>query len=127
MNIRDIGGSLYVTGLTEEGAALEELTLPVSFDGRSVLGIAEFALESSALKSLIIPGNYRFFASFIFDCPNLTRIELGLAAPSASSIPMEGLFDGCGDGLKVLVPAESYASFLSDYNWRRYRDFLVTE
>ena len=127
VNIRDIGGSLYVTGLTEEGAALEELTLPVSFDGRSVLGIAEFALESSALKSLIIPGNYRFFASFIFDCPNLTRIELGLAAPSASSIPMEGLFDGCGDGLKVLVPAESYASFLSDYNWRRYRDFLVTE
>ena len=125
--IRDIGGSLYVAGLTEEGKTQESLTLPLSFDGRVVLGIAEFALESSALKTLIIPGNYRFFASFIFDCPNLTRIELGLVTPSASSIPMEGLFDGCGGGLKVLVPSESYASYLSDYNWRRYRDFLVTE
>ena len=123
--IREIGGSLYISGLSEEGRQQESLTLPERYEGRRITGISEGALASDVLKELTIPGNYRIFDSYIFeDCPLLSRIRLDLKEPSSSSIPMKGLFEGCAKELKVYVPDENYAAYLSDYNWRIYSGFL---
>ncbi|MBO4872885.1 MAG: hypothetical protein J5496_05680 [Lachnospiraceae bacterium] len=123
--IREMGGSLYVDGLTEEGRQQTSLTLPEKYDGRSIAGILEGALASDVLTELTIPENYRFFDSYIFeDTPLLSRIILYLKEPSASSVPMKGLFDGCAKDLAVYIPDESYSAYLSDYNWRLYRGFL---
>ena len=91
-------------------------------------GLAAFSLENAALKTLRIPGSYRFFDSYVFEgCAALVRIELLLTDPASSSIPSSGLFDGCAADLTVAVPAESYTAYISDYNWRLYRDFLVPD
>ncbi|MBR6704070.1 MAG: hypothetical protein IKI82_01435 [Lachnospiraceae bacterium] len=126
--IEEIGGSLFVTGLTEEGKAEKALTLPESAFGQPVTGIASFALEGCRAESLRIPACYRFFDSWIFeDCGTLSRIELLLRDPSSSYIPTSGLFDGCAPDLTVAVPADCYTAYISDYNWRLYRDLLVPE
>ncbi len=123
--IREIGGNLFVTGLSEEGKAQESLTLPESYEGRPVIGLSSDSLTSDVLARLVIPGSYRFFDSYIFDgSPRLAWIVLLLEDPSSSSIPMQGLFDGCDPSLAVYVPDESLAAYLSDYNWRIYRSFL---
>ena len=123
--IREIGGNLFVTGLSEEGKAQESLTLPESYEGRPVIGLSSDSLTSDVLARLVIPGSYRFFDSYIFDgSPRLARIILYLEDPSSSSIPMQGLFDGCDPSLAVYVPDESLAAYLSDYNWRIYRSCL---
>lgn len=127
VTIREIGGNLYVIGLSEEGRRQISLTLPENWEGRPVIGISEGAMASSVLQELIIPANYRVFDSCIFEeSPSLARILLYLSEPSASAIPMSGLFEGCAKELQVYVPDESYAAYLSDYNWRLYSGYLHT-
>lgn len=125
VRVERIGGILYVAGLTEKGLEMESLSLPEQYNNEPINGIIGNGLQSQSLKELIIPKDY-----FIFDqnsfagCPNLSHIVLMLDDPSSSSIPLSGLFDGCADGLIVSVPKASYTAYLSDYNWRIYKDFL---
>ena len=124
--IEEIGGFLYVTGLKDAWKDRTELTLPAAFAGRPVSGLGAYALSGSRAEHLVIPGCYRMFDLFVFaGCPQLARIDLGLTDPGASSVPLNGLFDGASPQLKVYVPSGTYTAYSSDYNWRSYRSFLV--
>ncbi len=112
-------GSYTVTGLSDLGKTMRELTLPRAYENRRVLAVAEGAFAEGCLTSLRLPALEGDTVQFQFEngafrgADALT--DLWLFEPDATAVLPPSDFVGVATGFCVHIPAESY--YASDYNW----------
>lgn len=107
---------LMIVGLTEAGTARTSLTLPVSFDGKPVLGFtAEVFAGNTRIEEITIQENITSIPDGAFSgCQALERIHMQNPSPSsctAGSALLEGT------AAWVYVPRESLGAYLTNYFW----------
>ena len=121
-----VGGVLCITGVKEGYRGASQLTLPVSYGGKKVVGISSRCFAGCEnLQKLTVPDNYRIFDVEIFvGCGRLKEIYLLTENPGATSIPDSGMFTGAAEGLKVYVKATEYTNFISSYSWSKYKEYI---
>ena len=107
-----------LTGLTDLGKAMTELTIPVGIDGYVVSEIGSGFLEGGSCKTLIIPEDSRceIIGNGALDCGTLTSLYIFKAydspgAPGALISPPESF----PNGLRVYVPSAD--DYKSGYEW----------
>ena len=121
---------LEVCGLTAQGRAKQQLTLPGICDGKVVVGItAEAFAGNTRIQELTLPATVERIPDGAFSgCINLTRLTL-LHRDSTPSVGA-GLLDGA-PGLMIYVPAEAYPLYRDGAGcaanaWEAYTDRIVT-
>ena len=123
-------GEASVTGLTDAGRLRASLTVPARVDGIPVLSLKAGALSGeSRLETLTIQENLRSVEDGAFSgCPSLRQVILDQEDPSACTVG-RGLLEGT-DAV-VLVPADSYSRYCTNYFWSvhatRLRPLSVNE
>jgi hypothetical protein len=125
--VKDIGGALYLTAVKDEYKNETAIRLPERCDGRPIAGLTSgFLSGCERLTELEIPACYTLFDTGIFaGCPALEKVYLGLAEPSRSFVPAEGLMDGASAAVKLYIPAARINKFRGNYTWRNYKDYFV--
>ncbi len=120
---------LMVTGITDEGKALESLEIPWLIDEQKVIAIGQSAFDGcETLRSIYIQSNISRIMQGAFDgCPLLREIHIDNDTGSNILIPGTGLFDNVNKSCKVYVPQESYGTYIADYFWGNYLDRLTAE
>ena len=123
----DADGFLYeedemgvrIVGLSEKGKASRRLTLPVSYRGKSVLSFESGVFAGSRmLEELVIQRNIRLIPDRAFDgCTSLGQIILRDLHPSECTVGLDLLG---GTDAVIVVDAELYAAFVTDYFWSNY-------
>jgi len=122
----DAGETQTLVGITDTGKQQEELTLPVSFDGKPVTTMAENALDGcSKLKTVVIPKDTAL--TLIYDgafagAPKLTRIEMD--ANCAGITVADDLMKGTPADCRIYVSRAYYGNFAGDYFWSEYMSFI---
>ena len=121
---------LAVCGLTEQGMAKQQLTIPSTCDGKVVVGItAEAFAGNTRIQELTLPATIESIPDGAFSgCTGLTRLTL-LHRDSTPSVG-SGLLDGA-PGLMIHVPAEAYPLYRDGADcaanaWEAYTDCIVT-
>ena len=119
----------------EESAlgSLTDLTVPETFENPETHEVLPVTMIRSGcftgcrnLTSLTVPACIRSIGSEVFtDCPKLTEIRILGRAPSEVDIPTTGLFDGASPSLKVYVPKGTLSTYLANYDWQKYGDWLT--
>ncbi len=110
-----IGESWRITGLTDAGKAQTELTIPAKVDGLPVTGLAEAALKSDTLLSLIVEQNMAFLPDAAFSgCPALREIHVRTSHPETLAVGQGLLTDT--DAL-VYVSQDCFAAYAVNYFW----------
>ncbi len=118
----DNGETKTLIGITEDGKAQEELTLPVSHEGKPVTTMAEGALSGcDKLTTVVIPQNTAF--TLIFDgafsgAPKLNRIQM--EANCAGITVADDLLKGTPADCRIYVSRAYYGNFAGDYFWSEY-------
>ena len=125
--VRDVGGTLYLTAIKDEYKNETAIRLPEDYNGRPIEGLAGgFLSGCGQLTELEIPACYTLFDTGLFaGCPALERVYLGLAEPSSSFVPAQGLMDGAAAAVKLYIPAAKISKFRANYTWRNYKDYFV--
>lgn len=125
----EFDGKLVVSGMTQEGKALDMILLPAVKENRTIAALFKDALSGSSLRSISIPATYSMLQNGCFaNASNLLEVHLLNSDPSSLTVNyMGGLFEGANSALKVFVPKGSLGNYKSDYNWSIYSDFLVEE
>lgn len=125
----EYGGGYAVSGVSEEGKKLSALTVPRSFDGKAVLAIEKNAFaDCENLTKITINSNIVQLMDGAFaDCPNLKKIYI--MRDSAEGLGVGGdVFAGAPSGVKmVLTTQESFESFVADYFWSKYGEYMTLE
>lgn len=124
------GEGWQVSGLTDEGAKQTQLTVPASFEGKPVVGLANAALNGTdTLEELRLPSSIESLPGGAFSgCPKLTRLVL--EHPHRLCRITEHTFDGAPQ-IKIYVPVAAY-SLYRDGNgcesnlWAALLDRIVT-
>lgn len=119
-------GELAVVGLSADGFARRDLTVPTSWNGLPVTSIRAGAFEGAeALEQILIQQNIRAIADGAFTgCEALKRIVLRSDEPSACHVG-QGLLDGVN--AKVYVPEEALSKYRTDYFWSVYGTNLMPQ
>ena len=127
--VADIGGTLYLTAIKDAFKGETAIRLPESYNGRPIAGLTSgFLAGCEQLTELEIPACYMFFDTGIFSgCPALENVFLGLADPSKSFVPAEGLMDGAAATIRLHIPASKINKFRSNYTWRNYKRYFVVD
>ena len=109
-------GSISIVGVTTIGAQQIQLTVPCTWNGMAVTGIAENAFGGcSNLQTLTIQKNIRTIADHAFSgCNALERIMVESRIPSDCTVGA-GLLDGTN--ARVYVPSGVLSSYRTDYFW----------
>ncbi len=112
-----------ITGLTEDGSAKSELTVPASYDGKPVALFEPTVFrDHKKLSSVVISGNIRMIFDGSFSgCTRLREIRLTHKTPCGVGLE---LFSGT-DGFRIYVPASALDVFATHYNWSAYKDYLT--
>ena len=69
-----IDGGYYISG--KGTCALTELTLPSEYEGKPVIGIRQYAFESSDITSVYIPSSIKKITRAFYLCESLTTVTL---------------------------------------------------
>lgn len=101
------GGGYVVSGLTQAGLGQASLTVPASYGGRPVVGLAARALDgAAALEELRLPESVESLPDGVFSgCPGLTRLVLEHTGRLCRITPQT--FDGAPQ-VKIYVPTAAY-------------------
>lgn len=96
-----------MSGLTGEGVKQTSLTVPASFAGKPVVGLAGHALDgASILEELRLPGSIESLPDKAFQgCPQLTRLVLEHTGRLCRIT--EHTFDGTPQ-VNIYVPTATY-------------------
>lgn len=123
---RQEGNALRLTGLTEEGARREALTLPVSLDGMPVVSLDPGVFAGNeAIRRITVQGNIARLEDASFSgCTNLTHIILLHDNPADCPVG-GGLLEGT-DAL-VHVPPQQLPAWMTNYFWAVHADRLRAE
>lgn len=121
----DGSGGLTVVALTDEGRALGKITVPYSYEGKTVTGVAAEAFaRNKNLKEITVQSNIRYLRDGSFSgCAKLEKIILRHTAPSQVGVSY-GLLDGT-DAV-VCIPKSAFSAFSTDYTWGWYAERLVS-
>ena len=125
----EYGGGYAVNGVTEEGKKLASLTLPGSYEGKAVLAIEKdaFAGCDNLTKITINSNIVQLMDGAFAGCPNLAKIYV--IRDSAEGLGVgDAVFEGAASGVKmVLTTQESFESFVADYFWSKYGEYMILE
>lgn len=117
----EIANGVSITGLTDEGKAQTELTVPTSIDGKAVTYIANGAFANeSTLRSITVPHTVGY-GDRLFENSSVTALnivlsnDIGVVFPSVSNDLLGG-----NDNVTIYVTANRYAAFVGDYSWSKY-------
>ena len=125
----EFGGGYAVNGVTEEGKQLDALTVPGSYAGKAVLAIEKdtFAGCEKLTRITINSNIVQLMDGAFAGCPRLAKIYInrdnaeGLAVGDAA-------FEGVAkDSKLVLTSQEAFDSFVSDYFWSKYGEYMILE
>jgi hypothetical protein len=113
-------GAYIITGLTDEGKAEKELTLPLGYNGKKVLYVGARAFEGGSVTSLIVPydSNIKsFFEDAFIGASTLTDMYIYYPNedPNDETISPPPDFVGVSSSFVVHIPPES--SYDSGYFW----------
>lgn len=99
-----------ISGLTESGLEMMELTVPAAYEGLPVVGFTTDALAGAAvLEQLRLPESIESLPDGLFrECTSLTQLILEHRSQPCSVT--EHTFDSA-DQVKVLVPSEAYSMY----------------
>ncbi len=118
-------GSLVIVGLTDEGMAAEEITIPKTISGKSVRTIAENAFANSHVKTLYVGKSIsridgRAFAGSVIE----GVIMPDGVTPDKISVPnnmsQSKATDGALEEIAFYVPDGYYEAYAADYFWGDY-------
>lgn len=116
-----------VTGVKSEFQTLESLILPSMYEGFPVTALSSGALAGmSRLKEIVIPKNCTYLAGGAFEgCESLERIYILSEDAQSVFVPFDGsLTNGCGERLRIIVPAGRASLFKSNYTWKVYSPLI---
>ncbi len=122
-------GSWKITGLTEEGKAMEELIIPDFTGGTAVTTVSKGAFEGSSCKKLILGGNISRLDGGALSGSDITEIFIpdgrGAQDISVPNNTSEELFVAGGQQrLAIYVDSELYEEYIGDYFWGDYAAWL---
>lgn len=119
-------GGLTITGLTEDGLARQELTVPGEIDGQPVTAIDASALTGATnLMRIHIQQNIAALPDSLFsDCHSLREIVLLQDDPARLAVG-QALLAGAPDTCRILVPAGAYTDYCLSYSWAVYADRIA--
>ena len=115
-----------LTGLKQEYNS-KDIRLPMVYNHQYVTGISKETFKNiSSLAEITVPKSYTYFENGAFDgCSSLKKIYLEQDDPSLLSVDFTGgLIDSDSAHYKFYVPTQSYQSYLTDYNWQFYKNYL---
>lgn len=115
----DQNGTLTVTGLSSAGMERAVLTVPSSWEGKTVTAIGPNAFTGAeSLREITIQPNLKTISDGAFNgCPALERIVIQSDRPSACRVG-QGLLEGTD--AKLYVPQEALSAYRTDYFWSVY-------
>lgn len=119
------GDAWRITGVTADGQARRELTVPCVHGGRPVTSISAEAFSGCrALASVTIQQNIRSLPDNLFSgCISLRNVILRHTAPEQISAGYR-LLDGVPNA-RVQVPQASLSAFRNNYFWGAYAEVLT--
>ena len=125
----EYGNGYAVNGVTEAGKKMAALTIPGSYEGKPVLAIEKgtFAGCETLTKITINSNIVQLMDGAFADCPNLAKIYV--IRDSAEGLGVgDAVFEGAAAGVKmVLTTQESFESFVADYFWSKYGEYMTLE
>jgi len=125
----EYGSGYAVSGVNEEGKKLAALTIPSSYAGKAVLAIDSGAFAGCEnLTRITINSNIVQLMDGAFaDCPNLEKIYV--IRDSAEGLGVgEDVFKGAASNVKItLTTQEAFESFVTDYFWSKYGEYMILE
>ncbi|MBQ4254447.1 MAG: hypothetical protein II721_00415 [Bacilli bacterium] len=118
------GGGYSVTSLLDEER--ESLVLPSTHLGKPVVGFSASLFQNNkVVKEITIQENVRMILDYSFSgCSSLRKVILTNPKPSSLLVGFH-LLDGA-ESLRFYVPKEAHSSYVLDYLWGRYAEYLET-
>ena len=118
---------MRITGLTDEGAAQEKLSIPARYQGKNVTGFdASVFAGNTSLTELTLPDTIRILRDGSFEgCENLARVILTQPDPARIQVGYE-LFKGC-ERSALVVPKGTLDAYVNNYFWGFYADRMEEE
>ena len=125
----EYGDGYAVSGVSEEGKKLTALTVPGAYEGKAVVAIESNAFAGCEnLSKITINSNIVQLTDGAFaDCPHLTKIYI--VRDSAEGLGVgENLLVDAADGVKLVLTSQSaFESFVADYFWSPYGEYMILE
>lgn len=122
-------GSWTVTGLTEEGKACKELTIPDFTDGAAVSTVAKGAFEGSSCQKLTLGNSISRLDGGALKGSQISEIIVpdgrgaeDISVPNNTS--SELFIAGGQQRLAIYVDPELYEEYIGDYFWGDYGGWL---
>ena len=124
-DLEEIEGGYCINSI-KEGYDESEIRLPIVYNHKYVMGISEYTfIKSPQLETIYVPTCYTYFENKAFDDSNLKKVYLEQTAPEKLGVDFTGgLINNVKQGFKIMVPRDSYQSYLTDYNWQFYKNYL---
>lgn len=124
------GSGYLISGLTADGLAQAELTVPSAYEGRPIVGFTADALSrATTLEELTLPQSIESLPDGLFQ--NCTALErLILEHKSTACTVTENTFTGAAH-VKIFVPTEAYSLYRDGTGcetnpWQLYLDRIYT-
>ena len=110
------GETVEIVGLTDEGARQEQLTIPVSYDGKPITTFApETFAGNRVIREIVVQENILRIGDGSFaGCAALERLVIRSASPENCVVGQELLK---GTDCLVYVSAESFSAYQTNYFW----------
>ena len=125
----EYGGGYAISGVSEEGKKLTTLTVPGAYEGKAVVAIESKAFAGCEnLSKITINSNIVQLMDGAFaDCPHLAKIYI--VRDSAEGLAVgENLFTDAAEGVKLVLTKQSaFESFVADYFWSPYGEYMILE
>lgn len=123
-------GTYEITGLTELGKTMSELTIPSAYNKRKVTVLGQGALDGACAAKIIIPENTTLLAiedGAFLGASSVTELWIYFTSTEAGEerISPPSAFVGVGAGFVVHVP--SVSGYTTDYFWAERGVTFITD
>jgi len=119
-------GSYAISGLTEEGKKMKELTLPVGYGGKLITEVGRRAFAFSDCEKIIITADSKITILHNGVTEGASKLrELWIYLDSGTAITPPLNFAGAANGFTIHTKAS--AGFRTDYTWYDFRPIIVED
>lgn len=119
--VEDFGEGVVISGIADAGKSLDTIVIPREIGGKRVLALGASAFaDADAMKTLVIFDNVvQIYDGFLSGAAAIENVYIYNTDCNSVAIGAE-LLSGLGTPPTILVPYESYGSYVSDYFWGIY-------